>query len=68
MQWWGAVSQQFQSIAAKTMQDMQQHAAATASAKPASAKSATVKPSAAKPRAAVKTGATAKARKTTRRV
>jgi hypothetical protein len=58
MQWWGAVSQQFQSIATKTMQDMQQHTAATASAKP----------SAAKPRAAAKTGATAKARKTTRRV
>ena len=31
MQWWGAISQQFQSIAAKTMQDMQ-HTAATASA------------------------------------
>ena len=58
MQWWGAVSQQFQSIAAKTMQEMQQHTAAAASAKPASAKSA-----AAKPRAAAKTGATAKARK-----
>jgi len=62
MQWLGAISQQFQSIAAKTMQDMQ-HTAATASAKPASAK-----PAAAKPRAAAKTGATAKARKTTRRV
>jgi hypothetical protein len=58
MQWWGAVSQQFQSIAAKTMQEMQQHTAAAASAKPASAK-----PAAAKPRAAAKTGATAKARK-----
>ena len=62
MQWWGAVSQQFQSIATKTMQDMQQHTAASASAKPASAKSAKAKPSAAK------TGAIAKARKTTRRV
>ena len=42
MQWWGAISQQFQSIAAKTMQEMQQHTAATAkataSAKPAAAK------------------------------
>ena len=60
LQWWGAVSQQFQSIAAKTMQEMQQQSAATASAKTARAK-----PAAAKPRAAVKTGATAKARKTT---
>jgi chromosome segregation ATPase len=68
MQWWGAVSQQFQSIATKTMQDMQQHTAASASAKPASAKSAKAKPATAKPRAAAKTGATAKARKTTRRV
>ena len=65
MQWWGAISQQFQSIAAKTMQDMQQHAAAAASAKPASPKPAKAKPAAAKPRAAAKTGATAKARKTT---
>jgi hypothetical protein len=53
MQWWGAISQQFQSIAAKTMQEMQQQSAATAS----------VKPAAAKPRPAAKTGATAKARK-----
>jgi 2-polyprenyl-6-methoxyphenol hydroxylase-like FAD-dependent oxidoreductase len=63
MQWWGAVSQQFQSIAAKTMQEMQQQSAATASAKTARAK-----PAAAKPRTAAKTGATANARKTTRRV
>ena len=55
MQWWGAISQQFQSIAAKTMQDMQQHTAATASAKPASPKPAKAKPAAAKPRAAAKT-------------
>jgi hypothetical protein len=57
MQWWGAVSQQFQSIAAKTMQEMQQNTAATASAKPV----------AAKPRTAAKAGATAKARKTPQR-
>ena len=62
MQWWGAVSQQFQSIAAKTMQEMQQQSAATASAKTARAK-----PAAAKPRTAAKTGATAKARKTPQR-
>ena len=63
MQWWGAISQQFQSIAAKTMQEMQQHTATPASAKPASAK-----PAVAKTRSAAKTGATAKARKTTGRV
>ena len=67
MQWWGAVSQQFQSIAAKTMQEMQQHSAATASAKPAATKPASTKPAAAKPRPAAKTGAQAKPRKTTRR-
>ena len=58
MQWWGAISQQFQSIATKTLQEMQQHSATTASAKPASAK-----PAAAKPRSAAKTGTPAKARK-----
>ena len=63
MQWWGAISQQFQSIAAKTMQEMQQQSGTTASAKTARAK-----PAAAKPRTAAKTGATANARKTTRRV
>ena len=62
LQWWGAVSQQFQSIAAKTIQEMQQQSAATASAKTARAK-----PAAAKPRTAAKTGATAKARKTPQR-
>ena len=51
MQWWGAVSQQFQSIAAKTMQEMQEHSASAAKAsqskpaKTAAAKKAT-KPSA----------------------
>ena len=59
MQWWGAVGQQFQSIAAKTMQEMQQQSATTASAKPASTKTV-----AAKPRPAAKKSAPAKARKT----
>jgi len=51
MQWWGAISQQFQSIAAKTMQEMQEHSASAAKAsqskpaKTAAAKKAT-KPSA----------------------
>ena len=62
MQWWGAVSQQFQSIAAKTMQEMQQNSATTASAKPASTKTA-----AAKPRPAAKKSAPVKARKTPQR-
>ena len=61
MQWWGAVSQQFQSIAAKTMQEMQQHTAATAkataSAKPAATKSASAKSAAGKPRSAAKKSA-----------
>ena len=48
MQWWGAISQQFQSIAAKTMQEMQQHSA---------------KPAASKTRTAAKTSATTKPRK-----
>ena len=58
MQWWGAISQQFQSIAAKTMQEMQQHSATMASAKPASAK-----PAATKTRTAAKARATTKPRK-----
>ena len=67
MQWWGAVSQQFQSIAAKTMQEMQQHSATSASAKPAATKSASTKPAAAKPRSAAKKSRPAKAGKTPQR-
>ena len=67
MQWWGAVSQQFQSIAAKTMQEMQQHSATSASAKPAETKSASTKPAAAKPRSAAKKSGPAKAGKTPQR-
>ena len=44
MQWWGAISQQFQSIAAKTMQDMQEHSATAVKASP----SKSAKPTAAK--------------------
>jgi len=59
MQWWGAISQQFQSIAAKTMQEMQEHstsfskASQSKPAKTAAAKKAT-KP-AAKARAGTRT-------------
>ena len=63
MQWWGAISQQFQSIAVKTMQEMQQHTAATTSAKPSSVKTASTKPAATKTRTAAKTSASTKPRK-----
>jgi hypothetical protein len=51
MQWWGAISQQFQSIAAQAVNDMQQHAAhmqapapaARPAARPAAKKAATKK-------------------------
>ena len=66
MQWWGAVSQQFQSIAAKTMQEMQEHSASAAKAsqsqpaKTAAAKKAT------KPTAKAAAGARTNAVKTKR--
>jgi hypothetical protein len=47
MQWWGAISQQFQTIAAQAVNDMQQHAAhmqaPAPAAKPAAKKTATKK-------------------------
>ena len=66
MQWWGAVSQQVQSIAAKTMQEMQEHSASAAKAsqsqpaKTAAAKKAT------KPTAKAAAGARTNAVKTKR--
>ena len=66
MQWWGAVGQQFQSIAAKTMQEMQEHSASAAKAsqsqpaKTAAAKKAT------KPTAKAAAGARTNAVKTKR--
>lgn len=63
MQWWSAISQQFQSIANQTLQDMQQQATASA----AGVKSASVKSATAKTRAANKTGTQTKPRKTSRR-
>ncbi len=62
MQWWGAISNQFQSIAAKTLQEMQQHSPVAASVKPASTKAA-----AAKTRATPKSGTPTKPRKTAQR-
>ena len=59
MQWWGAISQQFQSIAAKTMQEMQEHSATAVKA----SQSKPAKP-AAKPAAKARTGTRARAAKT----
>ena len=66
MQWWGAVSQQFQSIAAKTMQEMQEHSASAAKAsKSQPAKTAAAK-KATKPTAKAAAGARTNAVKTKR--
>jgi hypothetical protein len=66
MQWWGAISQQFQSIAAKTMQDMQEHSATAAKASPRkTAKTAAAK-KATKPAAKAPAGARTSAVKTKR--
>jgi hypothetical protein len=68
MQWWGAIGQQFQTIASQAVADMQKHAntfatatdkAAPASATPASA----TKPRAARPRETASTRATRPAAK-----
>ena len=64
MQWWGAISQQFQSIAAKTMQDMQEHSASVAKASQSKpAKTATAK-KATKPAAKARAGTRTRAVKT----
>jgi hypothetical protein len=63
MQWWGAISQQFQSIAAKTMQDMQEHSATAAKASPSKPAKPAAK-SAAKSAAKARTGTRARAAKT----
>lgn len=63
MQWWGAISQQFQTIAAKAVDDMQQHAAHMNM--PVSPKAAAAKTSSAKTTPAKKAPAAKKsARKT----
>jgi len=64
MQWWSAISEQFQGIAAKTMQDMQEHSASFSKAgqsKPA--KTAAAKKST-KPAAKARAGARTRAVKT----
>ena len=52
MQWWGAIGQQFQTIASQAVNDMQKHAdafqAAKPAAKPAASAGAKTKPAAAK--------------------
>ena len=68
MQWWGAISQQFQSIAAQAVDDMQKHAAHMHAAAPAAPESAS-KPdrkTAAKKAPAKKAPAKKAARKTAR--
>jgi len=66
MQWWGAISQQFQSIAAKTMQDMHEHSATAAKASQSKpAKTAATK-KATKPAAKAAAGARTNAVKTKR--
>jgi len=71
MQWWGAISQQFQNIANTALQEMQQHstakAKATASAKPAVTKTANANSAAGKPRSAAKKSAPTKGRQTHQR-
>ncbi len=68
MQWWGAIGQQFQTIASQAVADMQKHtdtftaAAAKSTAKPA-AKPAAAKPAAAKRTASTKTASPSAARK-----
>ena len=68
MQWWGAISQQFQSIAAQAVDDMQKHAAHMQAAAPAAPQSArkTAPKSAAKKAPAKKAPAKKAARKTAR--
>ena len=68
MQWWGAISQQFQSIAAQAVDDMQKHAAHMQAAAPAAPQSAskTDRKTAAKKAPAKKAPAKKAARKTAR--
>jgi hypothetical protein len=69
MQWWGAIGQQFQTIASQAVADMQKHtdtftaAAAKSTAKSAAAKPAAAKPAAAKRPASQKTAGPSAARK-----
>lgn len=68
MQWWNAISQQFQSIAAQAVDDMQKHAAHMQAAAPAAPKSArkTAPKTAAQKAPAKKAPAKKAARKTAR--
>jgi hypothetical protein len=70
MQWWSAISQQFQTIAAKAVDDMQQHAAQMQMPVMSKAASATTKtaaaPKAPKAAAAKKAVRKTPARKTAR--
>ena len=61
MQWWGAIGQQFQSIASQAMQDMQKHASTFQAASPSAAPA---KPSATKKPATTKRATSTKKRST----
>jgi hypothetical protein len=64
MQWWGAIGQQFQTIASQAVADMQKHTDTfTAAAAKSTAKSAAAKPAAAKRTASTKTASPSAARK-----
>jgi hypothetical protein len=64
MQWWGAIGQQFQTIASQAVADMQKHTDTfTAAAAKSTAKSAAAKPAAAKRPASQKTAGPSAARK-----
>lgn len=64
MQWWGAIGQQFQTIASQAVADMQKHTDTfTAAAAKTAAKPATAKPAAAKRTASTKTASPSAARK-----
>ena len=64
MQWWGAVSQQFQSIAAKTMQEMQEHSASAAKASQSKPARKAPAKKATQPATKARTGSRARAAKT----
>lgn len=64
MQWWGAISEQFQGIAAKTMQDMQEHSASVAKASQSKPARKAPAKKATQPATKARTGTRARAAKT----
>lgn len=64
MQWWGAISEQFQGIAAKTMQEMQEHSASAAKASQSKPARKAPAKKATQPATKARTGTRARAAKT----